>query len=113
MLAGKVYVVPSTAGSAREVSTGLARAGAPVWSSDGKYLLVYGAPNAQAHFHDNSDWWVLPVDGSGAPIRTGAYASFERQGLKLNPAETLPFFGDSDRLPRPSSAGSRNKLGSY
>ena len=91
VFAGKVYIVPSTTGAAREVSTGLARAGAPVWSSDGKYLLVYGAPKAEAHYHDDSDWWILSVEGRGTPIRTGAYASFEHQGLKLSPIETLPY----------------------
>jgi eukaryotic-like serine/threonine-protein kinase len=81
VVAGEVFLVGAGGESPRRVSSGLAIAGTPVWSPDGKHLLVFGQQERRAHFHEDPDWWVLPVDG-GAPVRTGAYATFERAGIE-------------------------------
>ena len=88
--AGRVYVVPSSGGVPREVSTGLAIAGAPVWSPDGKYLLVFGEKNLDPHFAESPDWWILSV-GGGIPICTRAYASFASRDLGITKLDTMPY----------------------
>jgi Tol biopolymer transport system component/DNA-binding winged helix-turn-helix (wHTH) protein len=90
--AGKVYVV-GAGGESREISSALAIAGAPVWSPDGKHVLVFGQQKRQAHYHEDPDWWVLPIDG-GVPVRTGAYAAFAREGMITGLLEIMPYPAD-------------------
>jgi eukaryotic-like serine/threonine-protein kinase len=90
---GKVYVIPSAGGSAIEVSTGLWVAGAPVWSLDSKYLLVFGEKKPEPHFEEAPDWWVLPAHG-GTPVQTGAYRTFAAQGLRLTAVDVTPYPSD-------------------
>jgi Tol biopolymer transport system component len=91
--AGKVYVVPSSGGVPKEISTDLAIAGAPVWSPDGKYLLVFGEKTLDQHFGESPDWWVLPASG-GTATQTGAYASFASQDIGLTKLDTMAYPSD-------------------
>jgi Tol biopolymer transport system component len=91
-----IFVVPVGGGTPRELPTGLAEASHPVWSPDGRHILVYGsrAPFAQlplGPLRAAADWWVVPMNG-GAAAPTGAFRYFEKQGL----ATTSPF-----EIPRP------------
>ncbi len=90
---GKAYLAPASGGPAVELKANLANVASPVWSPDGKYLLLLGEKELSATGIDNADWWVVPV-GGGTPVKTGAFESFRRQGLKLRPMETrdpMPF----------------------
>ena len=57
---GKVYVVASTGGPPRQVAPNLFTARQPVWSPDGKHLLLAGARVSG----DRAGWWVAPIDGA-------------------------------------------------
>ncbi|HEX7358849.1 MAG TPA: winged helix-turn-helix domain-containing protein [Bryobacteraceae bacterium] len=107
---GAVYIVPATGGSPRLVSKALAYAAAPVWSPDGKYLLVVGEKTLFAHFAAIPDWWTLPLQG-GAPICTGARERFGRHGLDLDP-HAMPYATDwaADKILFSAVAGDSDDL---
>jgi eukaryotic-like serine/threonine-protein kinase len=69
-----VYIVPVQGGEPTRVSAGLADAAGPVWSPDGKRLLVRGAVRKATGLREY-DWWILAADSSAAPIRTHAAAA--------------------------------------
>jgi len=76
----KVFVVPSNGGTSRALPAGLAEARYPIWTPDGKHLLVEGIRDPSASSAQASDWWVVPLDG-GAAAKTGAFDAFRSQGL--------------------------------
>ena len=81
-----LYLVPAKGGAPHpfhpEFRMGFVSQGAaPVWSPDGKALLIDGALDADPA---SADWWVLPVDG-GEPVRTRAVAN-----LALSPSVRHP-----------------------
>jgi Tol biopolymer transport system component/DNA-binding winged helix-turn-helix (wHTH) protein len=89
-----VFVVPARGGAPRALRTGLAEAAHPVWSPDGRHLLVYGsqAPLAQLPLgpaKPAADWWTLPADG-GTATPTGAFRYFEKQGFATTSLVEIP-----------------------
>jgi Tol biopolymer transport system component len=60
----RLYVADYKGAKVREIPTGLARFDHPIWSPDGKYLMVNGGRDAS-----DGDWWVIPT-GGGEPINT-------------------------------------------
>ena len=89
-----IFEAPATRGTPRELRTGLAQASHPVWSPDGKHILVYGsqAPWAQLPLgpaKPAADWWVLPSEG-GTARPTGAFGYFEKQGLATTSLVEIP-----------------------
>ena len=72
-----MYLVPPEGGTARSFQPGFVvfpYAGTgpvPVWSSDGKFVLFFGAP---VQDRKKGDWWVAPLEG-GPPVPTGAAVS--------------------------------------
>jgi len=98
---GAVWVVPSTGGPPRRLGANFTDARFPIWSPDGKYLLLIGYTSQVAYDRSALDWWLVPTNGS-QPLRTGIYSALVRAGLdagdvEANPAATYP----SPRLPRP------------
>jgi eukaryotic-like serine/threonine-protein kinase len=69
----KVWVVNASAGAPREVSAGFSGMCCPIWTPDGKHLLVLANHDTVLPVEERLDWWVIPVDGD-RPIRTGALA---------------------------------------
>jgi Tol biopolymer transport system component len=69
---GAVYVAPLAGGARRRVGAAFTTARMPIWSSDGKHLLMIGYTSEKSFDEAGLDWWFVPVDGGGA-IRTGAY----------------------------------------
>ena len=63
-----IYVVSLTGGAPTRVMADFAVASNPVWSPDGRALLVSAVRDRKraAEF----DWWLAPVDG-GTPMQTG------------------------------------------
>jgi dipeptidyl aminopeptidase/acylaminoacyl peptidase len=69
----------------------------PIWSPDGKHLLVTGYTSQKAYESSAIDWWVVPING-GHPLRTGAYDALIRAGFDardfvnhaLTPYATVP-----------------------
>jgi Tol biopolymer transport system component len=54
-----LYVSDSAGVNIREIATGLARFDHPIWSPDGKYLML----NGQRARGQPTDWWVVPIAG--------------------------------------------------
>ena len=79
------YIVPSTGGEAIQVDPEFSATRHPIWSPDGKHLLLLGR-SANAENIQGVDWWLVPIDG-GAPIQTGALEVFRRQRLSPPPGE--------------------------
>lgn len=80
-LLGDTYVVSAEGGSPRRISLGneekkrsfdWSRTRAPVWSPDGRRLLV----------STWTDWWVVPVS-EGVAVQTGALDLIRASGLRL------------------------------
>ena len=85
---GKVFVVPAIGGSPIPIASTFSSAMDPVWSGDGRNLLVLGAHNMQ-DWRVAYDWWVVPRNGSPA-IKTGASEIFNRQRI-TQPARGFPW----------------------
>jgi Tol biopolymer transport system component len=69
---GAVYVAPLAGGVPRRVGATFTDARSPVWSKDGKHLLLIGYTSEKTFDETSLDWWFVPIDGGGA-TRTGAY----------------------------------------
>jgi len=77
---GAVWVVPVSGGPPQPVGTSFTAARHPIWSPDGKHLLVTGYASAKAFESSSLDWWRVPI-GGGDAARTGAYDAMTRAGL--------------------------------
>ncbi len=80
---GKIFIVPSTGGNAVQVGLDLADAKWPVWSSDGKALLVYGSrepPHDGGIISGPTDVFLVPISG-GASRETGWTAALRRANI--------------------------------
>jgi len=78
---GTVYVVPAAGGAAQALSTDLAAAGLPVWSSDGKHLMVFGVGIQSNGANAEEDWWAVPATG-GRAKPTGIVGATQKQGFQ-------------------------------
>jgi Tol biopolymer transport system component len=67
----RTFVVDAAGGTPREIG-GFTNSRFPVWSPDGRSLVV-SASQAETPEAQTYDWWVVPIDG-GAPAATGARA---------------------------------------
>jgi Tol biopolymer transport system component/DNA-binding winged helix-turn-helix (wHTH) protein len=76
----KTFVVATTGGAAREIQSGFAAAGYPIWAPDGEHLLFLGNRDANMYNEGTMDWWVTDVDSS-AVVRTGAAGAFKAAGF--------------------------------
>ena len=64
---GALFVVPVAGGVPRRVGPEFNHATYPVWTPDGKHLLIWGN---KSETYKDVDWWVIPLNG-GDPVRTG------------------------------------------
>jgi len=78
---GEVRVVPAAGGPPRRVGPNLTAARYPIWSPDGKHLLLIGYTSAQTYDSSALDWWLVATDGNQA-VRTGTYEAFVHAGLR-------------------------------
>ena len=83
--AGGVYVMPAEGGPSRHIGLDLLVATNPIWSPDGKRLLVSLSEQGDVPV----DLWAVSLDGQ--PSRqTGIFGALERQGFSIG----------FDRIPR-------------
>ena len=54
----------------------------PLWSPDGKHLLIGSYDPTEPPTVPRWDWWACPLDG-GAPVKTGAYKYLVEQGVRI------------------------------
>jgi hypothetical protein len=52
----------------------------PIWSPDGKCLLLIGYTSQKAYESSAIHWWRVPLN-EGHPVRTGAHDALVRAGL--------------------------------
>jgi Tol biopolymer transport system component len=83
--ANGIRVVSPTGGESRLVSGALVGATCPVWTPDGKNLLLLGAEAG-----GSLDWWVASMDQHKNPSATGVAADFHQRGLPPLDENTCP-----------------------
>jgi eukaryotic-like serine/threonine-protein kinase len=69
---GAVYIAPLAGGTPHRVGAIFTDARYPIWSEDGKHLLLIGYAAEKSFVESALDWWLVPIDGSEA-IKSGAY----------------------------------------
>jgi eukaryotic-like serine/threonine-protein kinase len=88
---GTVWVVPVAGGPPQLVGQNFTAVRYPIWSPDGKHLLMVGYTAAKAYDESAIDWWLVPTDG-GIAVRTGAEQALVHGGVKaLEPSATPDF----------------------
>jgi Tol biopolymer transport system component len=80
--AGKVYIVPSTGGTPRQLGADFSSAAYPMWSPDGSRLLFEGARDISGKLDRDADWWTVSIHDN-VVSRTGAFEILSRQHLQL------------------------------
>lgn len=85
----RVFVIAAAGGDPRHIAADLAGAGDPIWSPDGRALLVFGR-RANAAGHMETDWWWVPLD-DGAIAQTSAYEHLRAQGLEIENTDMQPY----------------------
>lgn len=79
---GTIWVVPVAGGPPQQVGRNFTAARHPVWSPDGKRLIVIGYTSAKAYDASTIDWWSIPLSG-GEAVKTGLYEEMDRLGLQV------------------------------
>jgi len=77
---GAVWVVPVAGGEPERVAADLTAARYPIWSPDGKRLLMVGYASKKAYDLSALDWWLAPLSGQTA-VKTGVYEAASRTGI--------------------------------
>jgi eukaryotic-like serine/threonine-protein kinase len=78
---GTVHLIPVTGGSPQPLTTDLSEAGHPVWSSDGKQLIVFGVRVQPQAADPEIDWWIVPRTGGKAKA-TRIVGDLQKQGFQ-------------------------------
>ncbi len=102
---GEVWIAPLNGDAPRRVGAQLTTARHPVWSPDGKALLVVGYGAATSLKSSALDWWLVSKNGSTV-VKTGAYQLLLQSGLRHDNTPVTPV----PRAPEPgcwSAAGNR------
>ena len=87
---GKVFIVPSTGGKALRIAADLADARWPLWSPNGKSLLVFGSripPHDSGATSGPTDLFLVPIEG-GTAQETGWTAALRRAQIWAGGAAT-------------------------
>jgi hypothetical protein len=79
--AGAVRLVTPLGGQPKQLAQDLTHARNPIWSPDGKHLLVIGTSSAKAYDTSATDWWLLDIHG-GPSVKLGIYEGLVREGLQ-------------------------------
>jgi Tol biopolymer transport system component len=79
-LPSQIYVAPVAGGASQPAQSDLPYARHPIWTPDGKQLLFWGAGSVT-----EVDWYVVPVDAAGKPVKTGFSSATGRLGSMSGP----------------------------
>lgn len=74
----KIFLLPVSGGSPRQLAADVPWAAGAVFSPDGQSVIFLGAPSSNAF--GELDWWVAPV-GGGRSVKTGVVPLLREQGL--------------------------------
>jgi serine/threonine protein kinase len=86
---GTVWVVSVAGGAPQRVGPNFTAARYPIWSPDGKHLLLIGYTSAKAYQDSSIDWWLVAANG-GEAVKTGAYEALVHAGLEALGPSRLP-----------------------
>ena len=62
----KSWIVPITGGAPRQIRGDFPATNRPIWSPDGRLLILWGTAPGEGPAADRTDFWVTPVDGDHA-----------------------------------------------
>jgi len=100
---GEVWVVPVAGGQPRRVGTGFTSVRQPMWSPDGKHLVVIGYRSKTAYDATSLDWWLIPTGAANDVTRMGIYDALFRSGLRTRDlAETVLLTIPVPQVPTPA-----------
>ncbi len=103
---GAVYIVPLAGGAPRRVGATFTDARSPIWSRDGKHLLMIGYTSEKSFDEASLDWWLVPINGDGA-IRTGAYEALASPRLQ-SPEDSWNIAALDPQFPYPACWSATN-----
>ena len=87
---GGVWVVSVDGGQPQRIGPNFTNARYPLWSPDGKSVLVMGYTSDKASESSAIDWWLVPTNG-GSAVRTGIHDALSRAGLQSYDPAASPF----------------------
>lgn len=85
---GTVWATPMGGGQPRQLGAQFTGARNPIWSPDGKSVLIVGYTSSKAYDRNGTDWWLLSLDGKRS-VKTGmsqAIIHSEVQALNIDHA---------------------------
>ena len=87
---GKSYIVSVGDGVIQQIAADFSLAVSPIWSPDGRRLMVYGSARGDPQQEGAPDWWIVSIEGRPA-IKTGALDVLRRQGHSVSPLDLGPY----------------------
>jgi Tol biopolymer transport system component len=84
---GEVWVISAAGGQPRRIDANFTNARYPIWSPDGKQLLLVGYTSEKLSDSSSLDWWRVPINGD-PPTKTGLYDALSHPDL---PSHDIPF----------------------
>lgn len=87
--ARRTFITDANGGTPTQVAGDFRSVGDPVWSPDGRSLLVLGRRSVSGP-DSEPDWWLVPLDG-GSPRKTNAYESFPAAGIDIETPVKSPY----------------------
>jgi Tol biopolymer transport system component len=95
----KTFVVPVSGGVPKQILPDFADCRFPVWSPDGKFLLITATRDKNVAPADGRDWWLVPVDEPGQPEELGLYPRLhsmsDRMRMNIRPHLYPPHWAGS------------------
>jgi Tol biopolymer transport system component len=92
----RTFTVPVVGGVPREIGASLTGARDPVWSSDGRTLMVLGTDNAKP-VQNTYDWYLVRL-ADGTSVKTGVSDALARAGITAYNGIIEPDAWSGDRL---------------
>ena len=78
---GEVWIIPAAGGQPWRIGANFTNARYPIWSPDGKQLLLVGYASDKLSDSSAIDWWRVPINGDSA-TKTGLYDALSHAHLQ-------------------------------
>jgi eukaryotic-like serine/threonine-protein kinase len=89
----RVFVTPAGGGAPRRIASDIPWASMPIWSPDGRHLLVEGASTTNTL--DSLEFWLVSLEG-GTSLKTGLISLLRKQQVvPLGQRFSLDWIGDA------------------